>query len=346
MNNHTYIVSRGLLFAAILFAATLSFAACGVKNGYVVGEYGKYPLSGEIIAAETNDSVQAVKGTMGLLWQGDTLRITLNQGRQLLRAKTGKDTLYLYEAPRGAESNLQAQAVNDTTRQYTFYIPTRELFIIKYNDSLVYPVMPTTEPCNYPLEIKSLLTKKIQKIKKAVSPSQETENIYKASASNSYPDGDEKSIAGTYYWGHYIEPFLQKMQLDTTHAMKISQDGLWKEYRNDSLVNCGIIRRHQKIKGYVMLVDAPYEVLMTDTKEINGHIHPIGDMWPYLRNGGRLPVGEYFCTAYYYMTEFRLYPSHSMSLPHSESLITLGSILICNGEVYGWGKKSKDHTYK
>lgn len=127
-------------FIFLLFAF---LPACGVKNGYVVGEYGKEPLNGAIIAAKANDSSQPVKGTMSLLWQGDSLQITLNQGRQLLRACSTKDTLYLYEVPRDTKNNKALRPANDTTRQYAVYLPQRELFIIKYNDSLVYPVMPT-----------------------------------------------------------------------------------------------------------------------------------------------------------------------------------------------------------
>ena len=312
---------------------------CGVKKGYVVGDYGKQPLCGEVVGPiESADSSLDERAMLGLWWQKDSMQITLNHGRRLKAARAKGDTLYLYETLR--------DTMDVATRQYTFYIPQQELYIIKYNDSLVYPIMPATEKCEYPLNIKSTLNKRLQIVKKEVPQYQENEYRYKGSATNSYPDADEKSIAGTYYWGYYIEPFLQKMQLDTTIAMKITPDGVCKEYRNDTLVNCGIIRRKQRIKGYVMHTDAPYQVLMTDSREINGHIHPIGDMWQYLREGERLPAGEYFCDALYYMTEFRLFPARIISLPHTKSLITLGNILICNGEIYGWGKKSGYHIYK
>ena len=123
---------------SLVFVVALSFSACGVKNGYVTGKYGTQPLSGEIVATQANDFSPIVKGNIGLLWQGDSLRITLNQGRQLLRAKADKDTLYLYEAPRDTKSALQAQAANDTTRQYAIYLPARELFIIKYNIEKIF----------------------------------------------------------------------------------------------------------------------------------------------------------------------------------------------------------------
>ncbi|MBQ9296642.1 MAG: hypothetical protein IJ204_05545 [Paludibacteraceae bacterium] len=318
MNNHTYIVSRGLLFAAILFAATLSFSACGVKNGYVVGEYGKYPLSGEIIAAETNDSVQAVKGTMSLLWQGDSLRITLNQGRQLLRAKTGKDTLYLYEAPRGAESDLQAQAANDTTRQYAIYLPTRELFVIKYNDSLVYPVMPTAEPCNYPLEIEAV----------GIRPSKKYYGAFSG-----------MRVPWEYYPGKHMRmcKAADYLSMDSTRILFIHLDGTWQTYTNNILTNTGIIRRNY-IPSFQTLYNNNFkELYAIDTLSIAGHIHRLKEM----PKNSELPwtPGEYYKSGFYLNIAFILTPVKKDNLKCMLFDDSSGGIFIEEG-IYpcGWMK--------
>ncbi|MBO5618903.1 MAG: hypothetical protein J5902_02845 [Paludibacteraceae bacterium] len=246
---------QNIIYGLIALALSISLllVSCGVKNGYVVGEYGKYPLSGEIIAAKANDSVQAVKGTMGMLWQGDSLRITLNQGRQLLRAKTGKDTLYLYEAPRGAESDLQAQAINDTTRQYTFYIPTRELFIIKYNDSLVYPVMPTTEPCEYPLEIKSMGIKNLNRYYELRQQSlelQQKTGLWGGAFNAEYEpmerqEGTYLFNAGSYEYGSDCECVT-----DSNKILILNIDGSWQLFENEKLTNCGVMRKFKLPKTF------------------------------------------------------------------------------------------------
>ena len=247
----------------LVFVATLSFSACGVKNGYVTGEYGKYPLSGEIIAAETNDSVQAVKGTMSLLWQGDSLRITLNQGRQLLRAKTGKDTLYLYEAPRGAESNLQAQAANDTTRQYAIYLPARELFVIKYNDSLVYPVMPTAEPCEYPLERYTF---------------------------NNHNYKQWQVVHGEFYRCRKEKDYIS---VDSTRTLTINSDGTWNILANSGISCVGILRIHQT-KFYTIYNSDEKQLYLLDTTVISGHIHSLREMSDSWKLKKPLVNGEYY----------------------------------------------------
>ena len=70
MKNHIYILLLALVFLLL---------SCGVKNGYMVGEYGKQPLAGQTI----NGADTSSKAMLGLLWQKDSLRITLNQGRHL-----------------------------------------------------------------------------------------------------------------------------------------------------------------------------------------------------------------------------------------------------------------------
>ena len=247
----------------LVFALALFLSACGVKNGYVIGEYGKYPLSGEIIAAETNDSVQAVKGNIGLLWQNDSLHVTLNQGRQLLRAKTRKDTLYLYEAPRGAESNLQAQAANDTTRKYTFYIPTRELFIIKYNDSLVYPIMPSTEPCNYPFEKYTF---------------------------NNHNNRQWQVVHGVFYRCRIEKDYIS---IDSTRVLTINNDGTWSISSNNRISFVGILRIHQT-KFYTIYNSDEKQLYLLDTMVILGHIHSLRDMSDSWKQKKTLVKGEYY----------------------------------------------------
>ena len=264
-----------IIYGIIAFGLSALLWACGVKNGYITGEYGKYPLSGEIIAAKANESSQIVKGNIGLLWQGDSLRITLNQGRQLLRAKTDKDTLYLYEAPCGAESNLQAQAANDTTRQYTFYIPTRELFIIKYNDSLVYPVMPAIEPCEYPLEIKSMSAKNLndyyEKKRRDEEESKKRNARFGVVNASIFP---LELRAGTYFYnaGLYELGVDCDCVIDSTKTFTLYLDGSWQQYENGILKDCGIMRKKGFPLTYVMENYKRHTVLFSDTTSIAGHI--------------------------------------------------------------------------
>ena len=276
-----------IIYGIIAFGLSALLWACGVKNGYVTGEYGKYPLSGEVIAAETNDSSKTVKGTMGLLWQGDSLRITLNQGRQLLRAKTGKDTLFLYEAPRGTESNLQAQASNDTTRKYTFHIPTRELFIIKYNDSLVYPIMPSAEKCEYPLEIEAM----------GIRPSKKYYGAFSG-----------MRVPWEYYPGKHMRmcKAADYLSMDSTRILFIHLDGTWQTYKKNILTNTGIIRRNYIPEFQTLYNNNFKEIYAIDTTSIAGHIHRFKEM----PKNSELPwtPGEFYKSGCYQNIAFILTP--------------------------------------
>ena len=324
-----------------LVLAILSFSACGVKNGYVIGEYGKYPLSGEIIAAETNDSVQAVKDNIGLLWQNDSLQITLNQGRQLLRAKTGKDTLYLYEAPRGAESNLQAQAANDTTRQYTFYIPTRELFIIKYNDSLVYPVMPTTEPCEYPLDIKSMGEKKLYEFKKI---QEESKNIPQTQPvlSPNYEMYPLELRAGKYLWN--VRQSLNGMDcrciVDSSKVLLLNVDGSWLQYSNKNLINCGIMRK-RKSSVYEMLNYKKEIVYFLDTTAFDGHIIGLKEDTRRWKENIPYAPNEYLYIGKHSIISHKLFPCRQDST--MLLFFEFGDNFIFEGSTCGWQKTSNNY---
>ncbi len=325
MTNYTYIVLSILAF---------SLLSCGVKNGYITGEYGKYPLSGEIVATQTNDSVQAVKGTMGLLWQADTLRVTLNQGRQLLRARSTKDTLYLYEAPR--------DTADLTTRRYTFYIPTRELFIIKYNDSLVYPVMPATEPCKYPLEIKSMSAKNLNDFKRKQEDNRKKPRTQPVLSPN-YERFPSELRAGTYLWnvGQSQTCTDCSCMVDSSKVLLLNLDGSWLQYSNKSLINCGIMRK-TKIPVYEMFNYKKEIVYFLDTTAFNGHIigmkedtHRWKENIPYAPN-------EYLCVGRHSIISHKLFPcrqdNNTMLL-----LFEYGDNFILEGTTCGWKKISNNY---
>ena len=254
MTNYTYIVLLILAF---------SLSACGVKSGYVTGKYGTQPLSGEIIDAEANDSSQTLKGTMSLLWHADTLRVTLNQGRQLLRARSTKDTLYLYEAPR--------DTADLTTRQYTFYIPVQELFVLKYNDSLVYPVMPTTEPCEYPLEIKSMSAKNLNKyyeLREQGIEHQQKTGLWGGAFNVEYEPLEHRT--GTYLFNanSYVFGTDCECRTDSTNVLLLHMDGSWQQYKSNKLVNCGIMRKFKLPKTFEAFSYKGKIVYFQDTSSI------------------------------------------------------------------------------
>ena len=330
--SHTYIVLRGLLFDAILFPASLLLSACGVKNGYVTGKYGTQPLNGEVFTTQANESAQPVKGTMGLLWQADTLRITLNQGRKLLRARSTKDTLYLYEAPR--------DTANLTTRQYAVYLPQRELFIIKYNDSLVYPVMPTTSPCHYPLEIKSMSTKNLNNFKKKQEENKNKPQTQPVLSPN-YEIYPSELRAGTYLWnvGRSQTCTDCSCMVDSSKVLLLNVDGSWLQYSNKNLINCGIMRK-TKSPVYEMLDYKKEIVYFLDTTAFNGHIIGIKEdkrRWeeniPYVPN-------EYLCIGKHSIISHKLFPCRQDST--MLLFFEYGDNFILEGTRCGWEKISNN----
>jgi len=254
--------------AILPIVVLLCIASCGVKNGYVTGQYGKHPLNGHTIS----EADTANKPTLGLFWQADSLRITLNQGRQLLRARSTKDTLYLYEAPR--------DTVGTANRQYSVYIPQHELHIIKYNDSLVYPIMPMTEPCEYPLDIEGMGAKKLQeyyereKEKERIKQEQIEKGTYLACGIlNAYLLPPELR-AGTYLYNasSYQLGIACDCVVDSTKTLTLNLDGSWQQYENGTLKNCGMMRKTGFPVIYDMYNYKQQTVFFFDTTAIAGHV--------------------------------------------------------------------------
>lgn len=253
----------------LLYLAILSFlVSCGVKNGYVTGKYGKQPLTGQTISEI--DTVN--KPLLGLLWQTDTLRITLNQGLQLLRARSTKDTLYLYESPR--------DTADRNTRQYAIYLPQHELHIIKYDDSLVYPIMPMIEQCEYPLNIQSMGAKKLQeyyereKENERIRQEQIEKGTYLAcGVLNAYLLPPERR-AGTYLYNanSYQLGIACDCIVDSTKTLTLNLDGSWQQYENGTLKNCGIMRKTGFPVVYSMYNYKQQTVFFFDTTAIAGHV--------------------------------------------------------------------------
>ena len=257
----------------IIYIVMLSvlLSACGVKKGYVVGDYGKQPLCGEVVGPiESADSSLAGRSTLGLWWQRDSLQITLSQGRRLKAARTKGDTLYLYET--------QRDMMDVTTRQYTIYIPQQELYIIKYNDSLVYPIMPAAKRCEYPLEIKSMGRKNIdgdrEKKKERIEEEQKKQEPYKGGGVmnvSSFPlelwEGRYHFNAGAYQLGSDC-----KCKTDSFNVLVLHIDGTWQRYKNNTLKNCGIMRKGWHPVCYELENYDHRTVLFLDTTSIAGHI--------------------------------------------------------------------------
>ena len=261
---HRALAAEKNLLLYLLFPALL--LSCGVKNGYMVGEYGRQPLTGQTISGADTSS----KAMLGLLWQKDSLRITLNQGRHLRAALAKKDTLYLYEGP--------ADTMDLNTERYTLLIPERELLIIKYNDSLVYPLMPISEQCEYPLEIKSMSAKKLQEYyerereNERIKEEQIAKGIYRGGGVlNAYLLAPELR-AGTYLYnaGLYQLGITCDCVIDSTKTLILNLDGSWQQHENGTLKNCGIMRKTGFPKIYYMYNSKQQTVFFFDTIAITG----------------------------------------------------------------------------
>lgn len=266
MKNHIYILLLALVFLLL---------SCGVKNGYMVGEYGRQPLAGQTISGADTSS----KAMLGLLWQKDSLRITLNQGRHLRAALAKKDTLYLYEGP--------ADTMDLNTERYTLHIPERELLIIKYNDSLVYPLMPAAEPCEYPLEIKAM----------GIRPSKKY-----------YGSFSGMRVPWEYYPGKHMRmcKAADYLSIDSTCIFYIHLDGTWQTYTNGILTNTGIIRRNYIPEFQTLYNNNFKDIYAIDTTSIAGHIHRLKEM----PKNSDLPwtSGEYYKSGFYLNIAFILTP--------------------------------------
>ena len=251
MDNYIYIVLLILAFFLL---------SCGVKKDYMVGEYGRQPLAGQTInGADTSD-----KAMLGLLWHKDSLRITLNQGRHLRAALAKKDTLYLYEG--------SADTMDLNTERYTLHIPERELLIIRFNDSLVYPLMPAAEPCEYPLEIRSMSAEKLNDFKQKQEENEKKPKSLPILSPN-YEIYPLELRAGKYLWnvGQSQDSIVCNCMVDSSKVLLLNVDGSWLQYSNRKLINCGIMRK-KKSTVYEMLDYKKEIVYFLDTTAFKGYI--------------------------------------------------------------------------
>ena len=311
----------------VILGMVVLFAACGVKKPMVVqDEKDEFALKGQII--ESNADTFEASSVLGLLWEKDTLFVTLNNGHQLGQAKIVSDTLILHEASRDTTDNA--------TRHYAIHIPMQEMFVIKYNDSLTYPVMPTAVLCEYPLDIKAV----DQLDTKVVLPS----NL-------NFPDIPEQFLAGTYLFGQ--EERIWSIQItDSLLQMDIYPDGTWIQYKDNQLLNAGIVRKDKRVNGYALYNYQNKEILLIDTMPIAGHIHE-QRYSKFLRS---LPSEELALYKDEYhsidslitMSSFALYPLLPFQLPMQDRVIVKSTMnkanyrcyeMIYEGSIYGWKRK-------
>lgn len=255
--------------AIVFLLFSLVLTSCGAKKN-VATQSEKIALQDQGVLVATDAEIE--KPTLGLLWQNDQLQITLNQGRQLDFYRAETDTLYLYETAR--------DTADHSTRKYTLNIPTRELLIIKYNDSLVYPLMPITEPCEYPLNIKSMGAKKLEeyyereKEKERIRKEQIEKGTYLAGGVlNAYLLAPELR-AGTYLYnaGLYQLGTTCDCVIDSTKTLILNLDGSWQQYEDGKLKNCGIMRKTGFPVVYDMYDYKQQTALFLDTTAIAGHV--------------------------------------------------------------------------
>ena len=316
---------------SVILGMAVLFAACGVKKPMVVqDEKDEFALKGQII--ESNADTFEAPSVLGLLWEKDTLFVTLNNGHQLGQAKIVSDTLILHEASRDTTDNA--------TRRYAIHIPMREMLVIKYNDTLTYPVMPTAVLCEYPLDIKAVEPTRDQLIS-ASEKTAKKDRYFPSNAHASFPDLDVDGICGMYYNGDIIESSLGKMQTDSTMQLYIFPDGSWYKYQKNTLLNCGIIRRTKRTQGYKMLIGKAYAVFLSDTTQISKHVHPVGDLWQHLRDGGSAPDGEYYFYESGDVSVFTYYSVFSLTNNPQQFIVSEWGDLVYEGKPYGWSKHKR-----
>ena len=243
-----------------LFIVTLSLflVSCGVK---------KHIPDGKIVA-----DASTARPTLGLLWSNDSLQITLNQGRQLQYYRVKSDTLYLYEAAR--------DTTDFSTRKYTLTIPTPELLIIKYNDSLVYPIMHAEDICEYPLDVAHMGRKVVdeyearERKKAQIKEEQIKQGTYRGGGVLNMSLLPFELWAGTYIYnaGAYQLGSDCKCETDSSEVLVLHIDGTWQRYENGTLKNCGIMRKGGNPECYEMDNHAHKTVLFLDTASLAGHI--------------------------------------------------------------------------
>ena len=264
-------ISKILLLFCLLgaFCATFVLPSCGAKKN-VAKQSEKITLQGQEVLIAANSETD--KPTLGLLWQNDLLQITLNQGRQLEYYRAETDTLYLYETSR--------DMTDFSTRRYTLNIPNRDLLIIKYNDSLVYPLMPTDESCEYPLDVKPMGRKIVdeyeysERERQRIKEEQIKQGTYRATGVLNVSLIPFEFWEGTYLYnaGSYKLGSDCKCKTDSSEVLVLHVDGTWQRYENNMLKNCGIMRKGGNPDCYEMDNYNHETVLFLDTASIAGHV--------------------------------------------------------------------------
>ena len=259
-------MKRLIIFIAI---CAILLPSCGAKKN-VAKQNEKISLQEQGVLVAT--SSEKDKPTLGLLWQNDHLQITLNQGRQLESYRAETDTLYLYETAR--------DTADHSIRKYTLSIPTRELLIIKYNDSLVYPIMPTEEICEYPLDVKPMGKQIVdeyearEREKARIKEEKIKQGTYRGTGVLDVSLIPFELWEGIYLYnaGSYKLGSDCKCETDSSEVLVLHIDGTWQRYENKTLKNCGIMRKGGNPDCYEMDNYNHETVLFLDTVPISGHI--------------------------------------------------------------------------
>ena len=300
------------LIIFIALCAAFILVSCGVK---------KHIPDGKIVA-----DASTARPTLGLLWSNDSLQITLNQGRQLQYYRVKSDTLYLYEASR--DTTYRA------TTMYSLNIPTRELLIIKYNDSLVYPLMPTEDICEYPLDIESMSA---QILNEFVQKHESTQTQPK-NPPVLMPNMDKFPLelrAGTYLYnaGLYKFGIACDCTTDSTQKLVLNVDGSWQQYTNEAIINSGIMRKI-KYSAYEMYNYQKEEVFFLDTTALSGQI--IGLKEDKRRCQENIPYApnEYYCAGKRAVMLFKLFPCREDDKMHF--FFDSGNNFMLEGSTCGW----------
>ncbi|MBQ4393730.1 MAG: hypothetical protein II825_00325, partial [Paludibacteraceae bacterium] len=223
----------------------------------------------------------------------------------------------------------------------TLHIPERELLIIKYNDSLVYPLMPISEQCEYPLEIKSMSAKNLNDfIEKQKENEKKPKSLPVLSPNEDmYPS---ELRAGTYLWnvGQSQTCTDCSCMVDSSEVMLLNVDGSWLLYSNRNLINCGVMRKTKSLV-YEMIDYKKEIVYFLDTTAFNGHIIGIKEdkrRWeediPYAPN-------EYLCIGKHSIISHKLFPCRQDST--MLLFFEFGDNFILEGTRCGWKKISNNY---
>lgn len=323
------------LIIFIALCAAFILVSCGVKKNIP---------EGKIVA-----DASAVRPTIGLLWQNDSLQITLNHGRQLQSYRVKSDTLYLYETAR--DTTYRA------TTMYSLNIPTRELLIIKYNDSLVYPLMPTEDICEYPLDV-ALMGRKIvdeyearERERARIKEEQIKQGTYRGGGILNMSLFPFELWKGTYIYnaGAYQLGSDCECKTDSSEVLVLHIDGTWQRYENGTLKNCGIMRKGGNPDCYEMDNYNHMTVLFLDTASIAGHVISLREdkrRWqeniPYQYNEyrfvGKGEVGGSFMF-------IKVYPQKTDNIMLPYFWVRSSGNFIYEGSRCGWQREERSQRY-